>query len=185
MNCPACGALVEADAQFCVECGSPLEDSETEATIVGQTLPVDAESAEPPVDKPVTVPEAANDVDDLPDVAETPVVDPSPLPVAPPESDTQPEEPPRSSGENEPELSEPSDTAKAAAEAPGEGTPSGENGGSSRRTRLIVGGVVLLLIMILCCCSVLVGAMFGIMSSELGQEILRELGTIPKVWPVV
>lgn len=181
MNCPACGALVEADAQFCAECGSPLENSETEATIVAQTWTVDAKSADPLVDKPVTAPETADDDGDLsPVTVETPVDDQSPSPTTLPETDTQPDEPQRSSSKDEPEPREPSDTA----EAPPKETPSGENGGSNRKIRLIVGGVALLLIIILCCCSVIVGALFGIMESELGHEILRELGTISKSWPM-
>ena len=183
MNCPACGAPVEAGAQFCAECGAPLENSETEATIVNQTWPVDAESVDTPVDKPVTTPEAADDGGDLPVAAETPDAGQPPSPTTSPETDTPLGEPPPSSGEDEPELHDPADTATVSVEAPPEEIASGDIGGSNRRIRLIVGGVALLLIIILCCCSVIVGAIFGIMTSELGQEVLRELGAIPVHWP--
>ena len=36
MNCPTCGAQNDVDARFCAECGTPLENPDIEATIVGQ-----------------------------------------------------------------------------------------------------------------------------------------------------
>ena len=40
MNCPTCGAENDADAHFCAECGTPLENQDIETTIAGQTFTV-------------------------------------------------------------------------------------------------------------------------------------------------
>jgi hypothetical protein len=43
MNCPTCGAPNDADARFCAECGTPLENPDNEATIIGQRFNIKAE----------------------------------------------------------------------------------------------------------------------------------------------
>ena len=184
MNCPACGAPNETDAQFCAECGSPLENNETEATIAGQKWSIDPESADPGIDEPVTVSEADENTGDLPVVPESTVVGQFPSPTTPPEPDDQPDEPSPSSIEDEAELPESPETAEPEAEVSPKEVSPGANGGSSRKVGFIVGVVALLFIIICCCCSVFVGAMFGLLTSELGQEILRELGAISVHWPV-
>lgn len=184
MNCPACGAPNEADTQFCAQCGSPLENDEIEATIAGQKFLVDSEPVDPTVPEPATAPEADSS-SDLTVAAETIMVDQIPPPAGLPESDDQPDEPLPSSTENEPVTPKSPETAEALAEPPPNETPAGANGAGDRKIRFIVGGVALFLIIICCCCSVFVGAMFGILTSEAGQEILRELGAISLNWPVV
>ena len=184
MNCPACGAPNEADAQFCAECGSLLENNEIEATIAGQKWPVDSESVGSAADEPAVA--SQSDVSsDLPAETETETIDQAASPPAVPESDDQPEELLAVPVEDQPTIPESPEIVEPLAEPLPKETPADVDGAGGRKGRFIMGGVVLLFIIICCCCSVFAGAIIGVLTSESGQEILRDLSAISMGWPLV
>lgn len=169
MNCPTCGAQNEADARFCAECGTPLEDQEIEAakaeqvfddsdqdkTILSSPADLAAEQA-----KTLTVDEAklAAALDEGQEAA--PASQPSPeAPASEPELEPEPAGPGSGSG----------------GESGGADNSSGESGGN--RKMIIIGAVVLLLLFC-CCCSVAIGGAIG-SNPDAFEDILRDLTALP------
>jgi len=171
MNCPTCGAQNEADARFCAECGTPLENQEIEAakaeqvfddsdedkTILSSPADLAAEQA-----KTLTVDEAklAAALDEGEEAA--PASQPSPSP-----------ETPASEPELEPEPAGPG--SGSGGESGGADSSGGESGGN--RKMIIIGAVVLLLLFC-CCCSVAIGGAIG-SDPDAFEDILRDLTALP------
>ena len=186
MNCPACGAQNETDAQFCAECGSPLEDNDIEATIAGQMWTVEPEPVDLVADEPVIPPEP--DISDnvlaaTPTMTDDQIASPTTRPEA--EDLTVIGEDLLSPIEDEPVIPEPPETITPVVESPSEKAPADETSTGSRKMWYIVGGVALLLIIICCCCSIFIGAAIAVLSTDGGLQIMPDLSAISADWLVV
>jgi|GEM_PF-1648633 len=175
MNCPNCGAKNEAEARFCAECGTPLDDVVVETakveqvfdetsedmTIISTPSEAAAEAKTLAVDQAKVV--AGVEEGDEKDDAETG------------SNDDLPSEP-----ESSPPPSTPSPTAAGGGDQNGGGVDLGgdSNGGSNNRTLIIVGVVVLVLLLLCCCCSVLIGAAIGSDPNTI-QNLMGEISSLP------
>jgi hypothetical protein len=201
MNCPTCGTPNDADARFCAECGTPLENADNEATIVGQRFNFDQMSDDLAADSPVDpVSEARTvsvDQDFLADVLQDTGVDDDPLTdsalaALTPTSETEPEPSPvpsapvvespagvdlPSPAEEEAVISDipsPADASPPAADTPAEDSKSG----NSKKMIYIIGGILLFLILCCCCSSIIAGTILPGILEELTEEIMMDLGSI-------
>lgn len=190
MNCPTCGAQNDADARFCGECGTPLENPDVEATIIGQKFEMPDDFDSDSFDNDMTIMStsarlveeaktmavdqeamaAAMEEPDTPEPSLTDSARAAMLPPSPPEADepvsagTGGRVPPDSTGE--PPSTPPPVTAAAA-----------ESGGKSKKILMTVGGIILFIVILCCCCSM---AMVGSLLSDPNalEDIMRELGSL-------
>lgn len=180
MNCPTCGAHNEADAQFCAECGTPLQSTEIDTPISGEIIDMPTEP-----DNDATILSGADDLAAQiraataeSEAAEAgtpePVSEPEPpVETPPPLPPSQPETP-----AVEPPVQEFSGSAPLPA-AP----PSAKSGGSNKKL-LIVGGVALAFALLCCCCALLIGGVLG-SDPNMVEDILREISGLPLQLPLV
>lgn len=183
MNCPTCGAQNDADARFCAECGTPLENPDIEATIVGQKfeIPDDFDSA----DNDMTIMSTSAR---LVEEAKTLAVDQEAMAAAMDEAPSAgasltdsaraamlPPSPPEADEPDATDFSGPS--AMKPPSTPSAGSDAGAKGGNSKKILMTVGGVILFIVILCCCCSM---AMVGSVLSDPNalEDIMRELGSI-------
>lgn len=166
MNCPTCGAENEADARFCAECGSPLEDQAAEA--------IKAERVFSQVDEDATIISSAGLLAE--EEAKTLAVDQAQLSAA--LEDASAGAP--SDDAPEPEPAPPAQPAAGGSSGnQGESSFSGggESGGGKNRTMIIV-AIVAIVLLCCCCCSLVVGGAIG-SDPELLEGIIDELSLVP------
>ncbi len=180
MNCPTCGAENEADAHFCAECGTPLENQDIEATIAGQIL-IDA-------DNDMTIMSTPEQL--AAEQAKTVAVDHSQVAdMLPPEEDGDKDSIP-SGVEVEPPLPPPSAPVDVppAADDGGDGGPvvgavvSDDDKGGSNKTMIIVGVVVAVLLLCCCCSSFGVGVLAALEDPDLLEDFIS---FVPSYLPFV
>lgn len=167
MNCPNCGAANDADARFCAECGTPLENQDNEATIVGHSLK-DIDDDAPVLASPDQI--AAED-------EKTVTVDQATLNNA--QADQSPSPP-------QPEAAAPSPppvTPASGGMDQGGTSVVGDTGGDSKRTMWII--VAIIVVVILCCCCFSIG-IGGAIGSDPGviEDIIDELSWLPLHLPL-
>ena len=195
MNCPTCGAENDADARFCAECGTPLENPDIEATIIGQKLdiPDDFDSDMTIMSSPARLAEEAKtvavDQDALADAfdesgsalkdnpfeeAEASLTDSARAALMP----SEPKKPAAAESPPDPPQPDPPPSEPTAPPPGGQTGPvSGGDGGSNRKILMAVGGIVLFLVILCCCCTFF---MFGSVLSDPDalEDIMRELGSL-------
>lgn len=168
MNCPTCGAENEADARFCAECGSPLEDQAAEA--------IKAERVFSQVDEDATIISSAGLLAE--EEAKTLAVDQAQLSAA--LEDASAGAPSDDAPEPEPEAAPPAQPV-AGGSGGNQGGSSfsggGESGGGKNRTMIIV-AIVAIVLLCCCCCSLVVGGAIG-SDPELLEDIMDELSLVP------
>ena len=173
MNCPTCGAENEADAHFCAECGTPLENQDIEATIAGQVFVED--------DSDMTIMSTSDQL--AAEQAKTVSVDHSKV-ADMLEEDIASEPPPGMVSEPPPTSSPPPPVSVPPADDGNGDKPVGgtvvsdDDKGGSNKTMMIVGIIVAVLLLCCCCCSVGIGASLG-SDPELMEDIIRELSFVP------
>jgi len=178
MNCPNCGADNDAEARFCAECGTPLDnvvvetakveqvfnEADEEMTIISASGELAAEAKTLTVDQAevVATEEDADKVEEVDDDGLEDVPEPSPPPSTPSPAD--------SGGNDE--------------DGGGMDLGGGDDDGSgNNRTLIIVGIVVLLVLLLCCCCSVLVGVAVG-SDPNVIEDLMREI-TMQSVYSVL
>lgn len=173
MNCPNCGAKNDADARFCAECGTPLDDVVVETAKVEQVFDETSED--------MTIMSASGGAAAG---AKTLAVDQAKV-VAVAEDIDNAETVDDDDSASEPESSPPSPSSPATADAGGgdqngdgmdPGGGDGDSGGSNR-TLIIVGVIVLVFLLLCCCCSVLIGVAIG---SDPGaiEDLIEEIAML-------
>ncbi len=180
MNCPTCGAQNDADARFCGECGTPLENPDVEATIIGQKfeLPDELDFGDNDMtimSTPARLAEEAKTLavdQDAMAAAMEDIAPPAPsltdsaraamLPPSLPE-DAPPGVPPVMGSP------EPAETPPPVIEE--------KKGGSSKKILLTVGGILLFFIILCCCCSMAMGASI-VSDPNFMEDLMRELSSI-------
>lgn len=177
MNCPTCGAENEADAHFCAECGTPLENQDIETTIAGQAFVED--------DSDMTIMSTPGQL--AAEQAKTVSVDHSEVADVMGQEGAESEPPPSVESEPPPIASTPPPppppvSAPPADDGDGDGPVVGEvvsdDKGGSNKTMMIVGIIVGVLLLCCCCCSVGTGASLG-SDPEIMEDIIRELSFVP------
>jgi len=167
MNCPNCGAENDADAHFCAECGTPLENQDIEATIAGQNLR-DADN-----DATVFAGPDAIAVEDEKTVS----VDQAMLANALANEAASASQP-----ETSPPSAPPADSTGGA--GAGGASPGDDAGDNNNRKMWIIVGVITLLI--LCCCCIFSIALGSILRSYPGIfENINDLSSLPAYLPLV
>lgn len=168
MNCPTCGAENDADARFCAECGSSLENQAVEAAKAEQAF---EEAADPDMTI-MSMP------DDLASEAKTVAVDQDQVNAAVEEASTP------SAAEVETGTLEPATPGVEGGGGSHQQTPlGGDESGGNRRMWIII-GVVAVVILLCCCCSLAVG---GVLGSDPGtlEDIIEELSLVATYLPLV
>ena len=186
MNCPTCGAANEADAHFCAECGTPLENQDIEATIAGQVL-VDPDNDMTIMSTPeqLAAEQAKTVTVDHSDVVEavaaTEVEENAPSGI---ETEPPPPPPPPASPPPPPPVdSSPPPASDGGSDVPPVATDiASDDEGGSNKTMMIVGIIVAVLLLCCCCCSLGAGASLG-SDPELMEDIIRELSFVPGYLP--
>ena len=157
-HCSMCGAENETDAQFCAECGSPLDvETPTEAPYEDETIPsssvrdrIEAQTTD--VLPQVQPDDEAQEATVIADAVEV-------EPESPPE--TPPVDEPEASSEPEPIIIEAEPlVSEPPADIPPEGNndnhdDQGQDGFWSQRNIIIA--VAVLLLLLCCCCVALIG----------------------------
>jgi hypothetical protein len=182
MNCPTCGAANDADARFCAECGTPLENQDIEATMVGQVIE--------PADNDMTIMSTAKDlaaeaktmsVDEaevanfLADTeAETPPAPSTPPPLTPP--DPPAAQVPESDFKGALLPDEPVEELVSDPSPPPPSAGTGGGGGNRKTIMIIVGAVLFFALVLCCCCSMAIG---GALNDPDVQDILQDLSSLP------
>jgi hypothetical protein len=141
MNCPNCGAENDADARFCAECGTPLDQPDADETIAGRVDLADSDMTMISTRPDLAAQEKTMRVDQeqLAAAAEAGTAASTSEPVPPPPGDV-PRDVPRESYPSEP----------------------GNLGGiQSNRNLWIVIGVILILMLCCCCASIFIGIAFA------------------------
>lgn len=176
MNCPNCGAENDAEARFCAECGTPLDDVVVETAKVEQVFDDTSE------DMTIlsTPSEAAAE-------AKTLAVDQAKVVAGVEEGDEKDDA--ETGGDDdlpsEPEASPPPSTPLPSAGGGDQnsggmdlGAGGDSDSGSSNRTLIIVGVIILVLLLLCCCCSVLIGAAIG-SDPNTFENLMREFSWLP------
>lgn len=177
MNCPNCGAKNDADARFCAECGTPLDNAVLEAAKVEGFEEADEEQT------------IISTADEIAVEAKTLTVDQAEVMAAVEEVDNT-EEADDEGSTSEPESSSPpleSAPAGAGGDDQNGGGMDGEDGSGesgSNRTLIIVGVIVVVVLLLCCCCSVLVG---GVVGSDPGavEDLIEEISMLPVYLPLI
>lgn len=169
MNCPTCGAENEADARFCAECGSPLEDQAAEA--------IKAERVFSQVDEDATIISSAGLLAE--EEAKTLAVDQAQLSAA--LEDASAGAPSDDAPEPEPEPkpvppAQPASGGSGGDQGESSFSGGGESGGGKNRTLMIV-GIVAVVLLCCCCCSLAIGATIG-SDPELLEDMIDELSMV-------
>jgi hypothetical protein len=153
MNCPTCGAQNDADARFCAECGTPLENPDVEATIIGQKFDMFDDLADDDMtimSTPARLAEEAKTLAVDPD-AMAAAFQPEPAPASLTDSARVamlPATPPEADEPDSPRASRPSPTPPPAA-------AEGKSGGS-KKILMTVGSIILFIVILCCCCSMII-----------------------------
>lgn len=154
MNCPNCGAENDADARFCAECGTPLDQQDADETIAGRNVDL--------ADNDMTM------ISTRPDLGaqeKTMRVDQEQLAAA---AEAGPAVPP-----SEPEIPPPpaGDVMSDVPRESGSSQPGNLGGIRSNRNLFIALGVVLILMLCCCCASIFIGITFA-------EDIERLMGQL-------
>ena len=167
MNCPNCGAKNEAEARFCAECGTPLDDVVVESAKVEQAFDETSEdistSSEAAAEAKTLAVDQASVVATTEEVNSTETVDDGDSSSTPESSPPPPAPADAGGGDHNGGMDL--------------GGGDGDSGGSNR-TLIIIGVVVLALVLLCCCCSVLIGAAIG---SDPGaiEDLIEEIALLP------
>jgi len=179
MNCPTCGAENEADAHFCAECGTPLENQDIEATIAGQIfvepdndMTIMSTPEQLAAEQAKTVAVDHSQVSDMLSAAEDEEQD-----STPPDIEVEPPAAPPSTPIDVPLANDGGGDGPVAGE-----TESDNKKGGSNKTLMIVGIVVLVLLLCCCCSSFGVGVMAALEDPNMLEDFIS---FIPHYLPLV
>ncbi len=187
MNCPSCGTNNDVDARFCEACGTPLENQDSEATVIGILPGIDDN------DNDMTI---LSNPGDFEAEAKTMRVDEAMLAAAaaeadkaavsePPTPPVSPTPPPTPSSPSPPSGGEPLDGGGfSGGDVPPQHIDTTTSGGNKNRMLIII-GVILLTLICCCCCPLVFGGGLGFSDPDAIEDLIRELSMLPVYLPLV